>query len=527
MLAIITLLQNLSIRIKLLVGFGLVLLILLFISALSYQSLQGLSARFELVTKVSETNLLISEARQQEKNFLLRNDRQYYQAAQELSNKAKQLGEASLTLFTTAESTALMRELLTELSTYQQLLSELAAIDMQNNKDAALVVEEKMTRAARAADQAGTRSVERQLATMRQEVVNKERLIIACALVALVIGMLAASVITNMVVTPIRQVVQVAEKIASGDLSGNLPTDRLDEPGQLMQAMQKMTVNLRVLINSLTSGIAQLAAATEEMAAISEQNSAGVSQQKEETEQVATAMNEMAATVQDVAKNAEEASASATESAQQATQGGMVVQKTTSQIKALAHEVASSAKAIVELKDQSNNIGAVLDVIKSIADQTNLLALNAAIEAARAGDAGRGFSVVADEVRALAFRTQESTGQIEQLISNLQQKAEAAVANMHKSSNLAGDTLQSADEAGTAINAINQAISSIQHMNQQIAAAALQQATVAEQINRSIYSIRDVAEQSAIASEQTATASTDLSRLGTELQQLAAQFKVA
>ncbi len=207
--------------------------------------------------------------------------------------------------------------------------------------------------------------------------------------------------------------------------------------------------------------------------------------------------------------------------------GEKVVQKTMNQIKTLAHEVASSVKAITELKEQSNNIGSVLDVIKSIADQTNLLALNAAIEAARAGEAGRGFSVVAEEVRALAFRTQESTGQIEQLISSLQHKAEAAVSNMDKSASLADSTLESADDAGDAINAINSAVGSIQQMNQQIAAAALQQSTVAEQINRSIFSIRDVADQSATASEETAAASADLSRLGNELQQLASQFKVA
>lgn len=520
------LLKNLSIKLKLLLGFGLVLVILSFISVLSYQSLQSLSDRFEVTSKVSSTNLLISEARQQEKNFLLRGDEKYYQAAQDLSGKARQLGEESLQLFTTAESTALMRELLSQLESYQQLLTQLKSIDTQNNKTEALAVEERMTIAARAADKAGTQSVERQLESMREEVRNKELVIIA-AVTGLIIGLMAAAVITQMVVQPIQQVVQVAEKIAAGDLTANLPTDRHDEPGKLMQSMQQMSINLRALINNLTTGIAQLATATEEMAAISEQNSAGVRQQKEETEQVATAMNEMAATVQDVAKNAEEASACATESAHQATLGDTVVQKTTSQIKALAHEVASSVQAIVELKDQSNTIGAVLDVIKSIADQTNLLALNAAIEAARAGEAGRGFSVVAEEVRALAFRTQESTGQIESLISTLQQKAEAAVTNMHKSSSLAEDTLQSADKAGDAIQTIKHAIGTIQGMNQQIAAAAMQQATVAEQINRSIFSIRDVAEQSSIASEQTASASTDLSRLGTELQQVAAQFKVA
>lgn len=519
--------ENLSIRVKLLAGFGLVLLILLFVSVTSYLSLESLSARFELNNKVSEANLLISEARQQEKNFILRGDAKYFEAALELSSRAKQLGEASLALFSTQESAALMREMLTELGNYQQLLTQLKEAGSQNRSSDIAALEERMTTAARAADQAGTKSVERQLTTMRREVASKERLIIICATAALLIGLMAALVITQMVVTPIQQVVRVAENIAAGDLTSDLPTDRRDEPGQLMRSMQQMSINLRSLIQNLTLGIAQLAAATEEMAAISAQNSAGVRQQQEETEQVATAMNEMVATVQDVAQSAEAASGSATESAQQASQGAQIVGQTTGQIKALANEVTVSVQAIVDLKDQSNSIGAVLDVIKSIADQTNLLALNAAIEAARAGEAGRGFSVVADEVRALAQRTQQSTGQIEQLISTLQHKAETAVGNMQKSAGLAEQTLSSADNAASAISAISHAIDTIQSMNQQIAAAAMQQATVAEQINRSIFSIRDVAEQSAIGSRQTAAASTDLSRLGNELQMMAARFKVA
>ncbi|MEO3679451.1 methyl-accepting chemotaxis protein [Rheinheimera fenheensis] len=522
-----TFVQNLTVRKKLLTGFGLVLLILLLISVLSYNALQSLTARFQLVADVSETNLLISEARQQEKNFMLRNDSQYYERAIAITNQAKQLGEKSLAQFTTQESAALMNELLRNVELYQQQLQQLSSVDMVNNRTETLAIEERMTSVARAADEAGTKSVANQLFMLEAEANSLERIIIIAAALAIAIGIAAAIVITQMVVTPLQQVVSVAEKIAAGDLTNDLPTNRLDEPGQLMAAMQRMSISLRNLIQNLTAGIAQLATATEEMAAISEQNAAGVNQQKEETEQVATAMNEMSATVQEVAKSAEDASGAATESAQQASMGEQVVEKTMQQIKALAHEVATSAKAISELKEQSNNIGSVLDVIKSIADQTNLLALNAAIEAARAGEAGRGFSVVAEEVRALAFRTQESTGQIEQLISTLQQKAEDAVSNMHKSSGLAENTLASADDAGDAIKAISEAVNSIQQMNQQIAAAALQQSTVAEQINRSIYSIRDVAEQSATASEQTAEASTDLSRLGTELQQLAAQFKVA
>lgn len=527
MSAISTLTQNLSVRAKLLTGFGLVLLILLISSFISYNALSSMTSRFKVVTDVSETNILVSEARHQDKNFFLRNEPHYLQKATEISTQAKQLGEQSMSLFTNQESMSLMRQMIDNINVYQQQLSLLASQNGQTDPLQLQAIEQKMVSAARAADEAGTLSVANQLKILDEETNELEWLIIIAAIVAIILGLLAAIIITQMVVAPLQHVVLVAEKIAAGDITEDLPTNRHDEPGQLMQAMQKMSISLRTLINNLSSGIAQLATATEQMATISEQNSAGVNRQKEETEQVATAMNEMAATVQEVARSAEDASAAATESSAQATVGEQVVKKTIQQIKALAHEVTTSANSLGELKEQSNNIGSVLDVIKSIADQTNLLALNAAIEAARAGEAGRGFSVVAEEVRALAFRTQESTGQIEQLISTLQQKAEAAVSNMHKSSGLADNTLVSADEAGDAIQAINTAVTSIQQMNQQIAAAALEQSTVAEEINRSIFSIRDVADQSATASEETAAASNDLSRLGTELRQLASQFKVA
>lgn len=517
--------ENLSIRKKLLSGFGLVLFILVIISVLSYNGLESQTTRFKLVTAVTEANLLISEARQQEKNFMLRNERHYYQRALELAENAQRLGEQSLAQFTTAESKVFMQQMLQHLSEYRQHLAQLGSA--VSGSEEALRLEALMTTAARAADQAATESVSYQLAALELETTQIERLVIFAAVVALIIGLAAALLITSMVVVPLHKVIEVAKKIAAGDLTNDLPTSRRDEPGQLMLAMQQMTLSLRDLLHNLTSGIAQLATATEEMAAISEQNSAGVRQQKEETEQVATAMNEMAATVQEVAKSAEDASDAANQSTEQAVAGEQVVAQTVLQIKSLAHEVAVSAQAIDELSQQSTNIGEVLDVIKSIADQTNLLALNAAIEAARAGDAGRGFSVVADEVRALAFRTQESTGKIEDLIGSLQQKAAASVLNMQKSATLVENTLDKADNVGVAIKAINDAVANIQQMNHQIAAAALQQSTVAEQINRSIFNIRDVAEQAATASEQTAAASADLSLLGNQLQQLAVRFKTA
>lgn len=519
--------KNISIKTKLLTGFGSVLVILLIISVLSYQALNKLTERFALVNKVQQINLLISEARQQEKNFIMRKDMQYALRAQQIITQAKDLSQESLALLSRDESLENMQELISHVNDYQLYMQRLAALGNQASENSIAETEAKLTTAARASDAAGTKAVERQVAVLQRESDELENIIVMSAVAAVVIALLFAMLITQLVVTPLQKILFVVDKIASGDLTEDLPADRHDEFGKLMQAMQKMSINLRALVNNLTNGISQLAAASEEMAAISSQNAVGVAQQKEETEQVATAMNEMAASVQDVARSAEDASSAAVLSAEKASAGKVVVEKTAEQINTLADEVMASASVIMELQQQSNNIGSVLDVIKTVADQTNLLALNAAIEAARAGEAGRGFSVVADEVRALASRTQESTGQIQQLIIALQDKAGLAVGNMQRSATMAKSTLAMATDAGNAIEQINTAVDNIQHMNQQIASAALQQSTVAEQINRSIFSIRDVAEQSATASEETAAASHDLGRLGTELQSLAAQFRLA
>ena len=355
---------------------------------------------------------------------------------------------------------------------------------------------------------------------------NAKTVLAVAALLAIFIGVLAAWVITRQILLGLRETLVVVERVASGDLSQNLQVNRRDELGQLQTSMQRMTVSLRELVGGISEGVTQIASAAEELSAVTEQTSAGVNAQKVETDQVATAMNQMAATVQEVARNAEQASEAAVVADQQAREGDRVVNAAVTQIERLAQEVITSTEAMGHLKQESDKIGGVLDVIKSVAQQTNLLALNAAIEAARAGEAGRGFAVVADEVRSLALRTQQSTEEIEGLIAALQSGTQQVAQAMDSSREMTDSTVELTRKAGGSLANITRTVSTIQSMNQQIAAAAEQQSAVAEEINRSILNVRDVSEQTSAASEETAASSVELARLGTHLQGMVGRFKV-
>ncbi len=345
-------------------------------------------------------------------------------------------------------------------------------------------------------------------------------------LLALLLGVLAAFAITRQIIVPLRQTLAAAERVANGDLRQDLVVERRDELGQLQASMQRMTQGLRQLIGGIGDGVTQIASAAEELSAVTEQTSAGVNNQKVETDQVATAMNEMAATVQEVARNAEQASEAALMADQQAREGDKVVGEAIAQIERLAGEVVNSSEAMNQLKAESDKIGSVLDVIKSVAQQTNLLALNAAIEAARAGEAGRGFAVVADEVRSLAQRTQQSTEEIEELIASLQSGTQRVASVMDNSRALTDSSVELTRRAGGSLDTITRTVSSIQSMNQQIATAAEQQSAVAEEINRSVMNVRDISDQTSAASEETASSSVELARLGTHLQGLVGKFRL-
>ncbi|RON16657.1 methyl-accepting chemotaxis protein [Pseudomonas frederiksbergensis] len=401
-----------------------------------------------------------------------------------------------------------------KLAEYTGLLAQEKTVYEQLHQRAAQVVE-RVDQAYVAEDQ-----------SMQAELKKNSLLIIGSSALALLVGLIAAWVITRLIVAPLRSVIRVAQQIAAGDLSATIEVTRRDEIGQLMQAMQQMGAGLSSIVSGLQAGIEQLASSAQSLSAVTEQTNLEVSSQKEETDQVATAMNQMTATVHDVARNAEEAAQAAQTADGKVESGQQVVRQSMARIEQLADSATSASSSIESLSAEIQNIGTVLSVIKSVAEQTNLLALNAAIEAARAGEQGRGFAVVADEVRALAKRTQQSTEEIERLVSALRSAAQSSVQQIQNSGELVKLAVSDALQTESALGSIAAAVSLIQQMNQQIAAAAEEQSSVAEEINRSVTSIRASADQSSLAMRGNAASSIELAQLGAELKGMVGHFRL-
>ncbi len=335
-----------------------------------------------------------------------------------------------------------------------------------------------------------------------------------------------AWLLTRSIVGPLSHAVRAAENVAQGDLTQTVDVTGDDEVTRLLVALQSMQGSLRSTLQLIRQSAGQMAASATDLNGITDQSRRSLQKQTAEIEQAATAVNEMTSAADEVARNAVSTSESTRLSNETARDGQQRVGETVSAIQALSTNIGETSSLVQNLADQSRDIGKVLDVIRSIAEQTNLLALNAAIEAVRAGESGRGFAVVADEVRALAHRTQQSTLEIDQMVTAMRSGSSEALTSMQSSTQRASETLILAEGAGGALSQITDSIDQIHQRNLVIASAAEEQAQVAKEVDRNIVNIRDLSAQSSSGAGQINGSSQELARLAVSLNEAVARFQL-
>ncbi|TWI46876.1 methyl-accepting chemotaxis protein [Pseudomonas duriflava] len=344
--------------------------------------------------------------------------------------------------------------------------------------------------------------------------------------IALTATVVLALLLASSIIKPIGQALELARYIASGDLSHPIKSEGRDEAAELLQALAAMQSNLKQTIGHISDSAQQLSTSAEEMSAVMEDSKRGLHQQNDRIAQAVTAVNEMTSAVEQVASSAVSTSEASMASSRAAQEGRVQLSDAISSIQALTGDVLSASDRAETLARETINISKILDVIRGVAEQTNLLALNAAIEAARAGEAGRGFAVVADEVRALAQRTDESTRQIESIVGSVNQGTGQTVEALQRSVERAQSTLDKANAAGSALISITSTVADINDRNLFIASASEQQAHMTREVDRSLVSIRELSVQTAAGAEQTYVATQELSRLAVDLNAMVRNFKL-
>jgi methyl-accepting chemotaxis protein len=434
----------------------------------------------------------------------------------------------------TPEERALNDQFKVSLADYQKGIAQSFTLAEQNNRDA--LVKLLLVDMKQIVDGSGKQladmgdfyalHVDQEGVTAEAQYNHSRTIVLIFVVVAALGTIMLALLLTKSIVGPLEDAVKAAEHVAKGDLTQNIRIVGKDEVTRLLQALALMQGNLRTTLRQIGSSATQLASAATELNTVTENSNRGLQQQNAEIEQAATAVNEMTSAVEEVARNAVSTSEASTHSNDSAKAGQARVVDTVEAIQSLSTNVQATSTLVQKLADQSQDIGKVLDVIRSIAEQTNLLALNAAIEAARAGESGRGFAVVADEVRALAHRTQQSTLEIDKMVSAMRSGSAQALESMHTSRDRASSTLQLAQGAGESLADITESINQISQRNMVIASAAEEQAQVAREVDRNIVNIRDLSMQSATGAHQISTSSHELSRLAAELNEVVTRFRV-
>ncbi|MFB2864175.1 methyl-accepting chemotaxis protein [Aeromonas sp. MdU4] len=544
--------KNMSIGQKLSAGFAILALLVLGLAWFSISQLAKLYGDTETITTnmlpstryASQMHIAILDARRSELAQViggLNKDNQEVSERTLTFNKAKQEFDLAAQKygalpFTTDEEKQTYEQLLSAGAKYFVVHEELMNAFATGDLDRVRSLRKNETRVA--LEEAGSKSlrlreINNEIAErMTKDVANlydsARTMSIIVSLVTLGFVVVIAWLLTGQIRNPVMALLEQTRRVSSGDLTSRIDMQQFnnDELGTLAKGFGEMQTNLRTLVSEVSGSVVQLSSAAEEISSVASQSANNMHAQQHELNQLATAMNEMQATVQEVSRNTSDAASAATSASETAELGAKTVNDSIQRIERVAGAIESTAVVIRQLGDDSRNIGMVLEVIRGIAEQTNLLALNAAIEAARAGEQGRGFAVVADEVRTLAKRTQDSTSQINTIIAELQQRAEQAGSTMQQSQELMNTTVSTAREAGESISQISGSVSSISHMNIQIATATEEQGAVSEELNRNVVNISHASEEVAAGATQMAQACNELNHLATQLQDMVRRFRV-
>ena len=516
-------LNDLSVGRKLLVGFGLVVMLALGVAGAGFYSIFALFERGDLMTGVAESQIHLLRAKVAQQTYLHDGSTDTASRTEQSLHAVQSRLQALLDAHPQAEQRQALEDMKQGASEYQNLFAQLRARRIGQAADPRLVealehqADKLLTVAAAAYVAPG-----KEMAAFNQQIVA---LIGITSLVLLLVAGAAGLLLHRQIVLPLQHAVMALGLIAEGDLRAQIDIQRKDELGQLLASMRVMVRGLRSLVERIGGGVNELSSVASAFAEVSARAGGIAQRQSREAEQSSSALVQMAASVQEVAGNTQQASDAAREAEQQARSGAGMVAAAVGQIDCLADGVQATRASMVALARESERVGSVLDVIRSVAEQTNLLALNAAIEAARAGDQGRGFAVVADEVRALAMRSQGATMEIATTIESLQALAQQAMAHSEDCLMQARKAVEQTGRANDSLQAITSSISLIEQMNHRIAAAATQQSAVAEQVSRSVVLVRDEAEASVTNASDCERYSDALMCLSAELKQRVSRFQ--
>lgn len=537
--------SNLTISKRLAVGFGVILALMIILTATGIWSLSGMNSKIEQIIKINNTKIEHAYSIQNAINaidksvftIVLSNDEATTKTERQKIETARAAYQTSVATLEKLETSVKGKEIIQELKQNAEISK--GASDRAIETAASGNTQSAITTIT------GTMQISNMLGNACNDLVRYQQdqtalgakdaqatytrarlFLLIMGIVVFAFAVFLATGLAKSITKPLNYGASIAHKIAEGDLTARIETMRADETGQLLGAMQNILENLQRIIGEVKAAATNMASASHELNANSELMSKGAGEQAGRALQVASASEEMSQTILDVAKNTSSIEISSTETAKLARNGEKVVDSSVHKVKAISETIEASAQLIRSLGDRSNQIGHIIGVINDIADQTNLLALNAAIEAARAGEAGRGFAVVADEVKKLAVRTSNSTSEISSMITSMQKEVHEVVASMETITREVTAGVELSTQAGDVLRNIVGSVDQLHVMVQQIASASEEMASTSEQISKDIETIATVSKETSGNSEGITRASLELAELSVNLEKAVAGFNV-